>query len=53
MGGVVRQNVARADAALVARLGRAGVATVSEAMGQTGVMSSCLSPLELCQYILA
>ena len=46
MGGIVRQNVARADAALVARLGRAGVATVSEAMGQTGVMSSRMRPIQ-------
>jgi len=46
LGGVVKKNVARADAALVARLGRAGVATVSEAMGQTGTMSSRMRPIQ-------
>ena len=46
MGGVVRQNIARGDATLVARLGRAGVATVSEAMGRTGIMSSTMRPIQ-------
>ena len=46
MGGIVKQNIARADAELIAKLGRAGVATVSEAMGQTGTMSSKMRPIQ-------
>ena len=42
--GIVVQDVARADPALVARLGEAGVATVHEAQGRTGLMSSRMRP---------
>lgn len=46
MGGIVRRNFVRADAATISRLGKAGVSTVSEAMGQTGVMSSRMRPIQ-------
>ena len=46
MGGIVRRNVARADAPTIVRLGEAGVATVSEAMGQTGAMSSRMRSIQ-------
>lgn len=46
MGGVVKQNIARVDAALVAELGRAGVATVSESIGRTATMSSNMRPIQ-------
>ena len=38
--GVVRRKVARAERAAVEALGRTGVATVHEAMGRVGLMSS-------------
>jgi 4-hydroxy-4-methyl-2-oxoglutarate aldolase len=43
--GVAVRNIARADAATVERLGRAGVATVHEAQGRTGLMKPYLRPV--------
>lgn len=43
---VVVRDVDRCDPALVARLGAAGVATVHEAMGRRGLMSSRMRPIQ-------
>jgi 4-hydroxy-4-methyl-2-oxoglutarate aldolase len=43
--GVVYRNIRRADAALAARLGSFGTATVHEAMGRVGLMQPYIRPI--------
>ena len=43
--GVVKRNIARADAAAVARLSKLGVATVHESMGRVGLMKPYMRPI--------
>lgn len=43
---VVRQHIDRADAKIIRRLGEAGVATVHEAQGRTGLMKPNLRPIQ-------
>jgi 4-hydroxy-4-methyl-2-oxoglutarate aldolase len=43
--GVVYRNIRRADAAIAAKLGALGTATVHEAIGRTGLMQPCVRPI--------
>jgi 4-hydroxy-4-methyl-2-oxoglutarate aldolase len=43
--GVVKRNITRTDSATCAKLGKYGVATVHEAMGRMGLMSSYMRPI--------